>query len=281
LEWFRESVDDCRKKASNYELAAHLIACMAMFLFKAGSRNEHTQNSKELQFQRNFKKLFGFDMPHVDSVHNVIAALDVDQIEGLKHKMVQVLIQRKSFHSSRYRGHWFRIAVDGSGVGTYNKERDEYCLHRTSKNDKTTYFHSVLEARLVTHNGFSISIATVWIENLKDGKYDKQDCERKAFTRLATKLKALYPRLPILILADGLYPYEGFFKTCKDNHWAYCITFKSGNLPTVWREVNSLWPLQSQNTCQNKIFKANGNSLKQAFRWVTEIDYHGYTLYFP
>ena len=79
------------------------------------------------------------------------------------------------------------------------------------KNGKTTYFHLVLEARLITPTGFSISIATEWIENPEGGEYDKQDCERKGFTRLAAKLKEVYPRLPIVILADGLYPYEGFF----------------------------------------------------------------------
>jgi len=89
--------------------------------------------------------------------------------------------------NSRYRGHWFQVAVDASGVGSYDHQRDEQCLHRTSKNGKTTYFHSVLEARLVTPNGFSISIATEWIENPEGGEYDKQDCERKGFTRLAAK----------------------------------------------------------------------------------------------
>ena len=87
--------------------------------------------------------------------------------------------------------------------------------HRTAKNGKTTYFHSVLEARLVTPNGFSISIATEWIENPEGGEYDKQDCEGKGFTRLAAKLKAVYPRMPIVILADGRYPYEGFLLSAK------------------------------------------------------------------
>jgi serine kinase of HPr protein (carbohydrate metabolism regulator) len=35
---------------------------------------------------------------------------------------------------------------------------------------------------------------------------------------MAEKLKTLYPRLPILILADGLYPYEDFFAICKANN---------------------------------------------------------------
>jgi hypothetical protein len=247
FDWMRE-VDDCRKKASDYELTAHLTACLAMFLFKAGSRNQYNQHREDIQFQKNYKRLFGFAMPHGDSVQNVMALLDVTQIEQLKQQMVQVLIQRKTFHSSRYRGHWFRIAVDASGMGSYDHQRDEQCLHRTSKKGKTTYFHLVLEARLVTPNGFSVSIATEWIENPEDGEYDKQDCERKGFTRLAATLKKVYPRLPIVILADGLYPYEGFFAICKANQWPYCVTFKDGNLPTVWEEVMEFQPLQRQNT---------------------------------
>jgi hypothetical protein len=277
FDWMRE-VDDCRKKASDYELAAHLTACLAMFLFKSGSRNQYNQHREEIQFQKNYKHVFGFAMPHGDSVQNVIALLDVSQIEQLKQKMVQVLIQRKTFHGSRFRGRWFRIAVDASGVGSYGHQRDEQCLHRTSKKGKTTYFHSVLEAKLVTQNGFSISIATEWIENPEGGEYDKQDCERKGFIRLAATLKKVYPRLPILILADGLYPYEGFFATCKANQWSYCVTFKDGNLPTVWAEVMELQPLQKQNTRQVVYYRPDGNTVMQAFQWVTGVDYQGHTL---
>ena len=115
FEWMRE-VDDCRKKASTYELAAHLTACLAMFLFKSGSRNQYNQYREDIRFKTNYRRLFGFSMPHGDSVQNVMDLLDIFQIEQLKHKMVQVLIQRKTFHDSRYRGHWFRIAVDASGM---------------------------------------------------------------------------------------------------------------------------------------------------------------------
>ena len=247
LDWMRE-VDDCRKKASDYELAAHPTACLAMFPFNAGSRNQYNRYREGIQFQKHYKRLFGFTMPHGDSVQNVMALLEVSQIEQPKQKMAEGLLQRKTFHGSRYRGRWFRIAVDASGAGSYAPPRDEQCLARTSKSGKTTYFHSVLEARLVTPNGFSISIATEWIENPEGGEYDKQDCERNGFTRLAATLKKAYPRPPMLILADGLYPYEGFFAICKANQRAFCVTFKDGNLPTVWGEVLELQVLQSQNT---------------------------------
>jgi len=275
--WMRD-VDDCPKKASNYELAAHLTACLAMFLFKVGSRNQYNQHRGDVLFHKNYKRLFGFAMPHGDSVQNVIELLDIDQIEHLKQKMVQNLLQRKTFHRSRYRGQWFRIAVDGSCVGSYDHRRDEQCLHKTSKTGKVSYFHFVLEARLITSTGFSVSIASEWIENPEGGEYDKQDCERKTFVRLAAKLKALYPRLPIVILADGLYPYQGFFDICKANQWSYCVTFKDGNLPSVWQEALALQPLQSQNRRKDICYRPDGNTVTQVFHWVTGIDYKGHNL---
>jgi len=39
-------------------------------------------------------------MPHGDSVHNVIEKLEEEQLEQLKQKMLQVLLERKIFHKS-------------------------------------------------------------------------------------------------------------------------------------------------------------------------------------
>ena len=272
-----QEVEDCRKKSSNYELAAHLTACLAMFIFKAGSRNQYNQQRDDLQFRQNFEKLFKLPMPHGDSVNNVIELLDESQIEQLKQKMIKALLDRTTFHKSRYRGKWFRIAIDGSGVTSFDHRHCSQCLTSTSKKGKVTYSHNVLDARLVTPNGFSISIATVWIENPK-GDYDKQDCERKAFLRLADRLKKAFKRLPIIILADGLYPYEGFFNKCQENSWAFSVTFKEGCLPSVWRELNNMKRLQMGNTRARVYGLTKGKKVKRVYSWVNGIDYKGYTL---
>ena len=54
------------------------------------------------------------------------------------------------------------------------------------------------------------SVASEMIKNSEEYKNQseekvKQDCESKAFTRLAEKIKKKFPRLPIVITADGLY----------------------------------------------------------------------------
>ncbi|CAB5508475.1 hypothetical protein AZO1586I_2750, partial [Bathymodiolus thermophilus thioautotrophic gill symbiont] len=114
--------------------------------------------------------------------------------------------------------------------------------------------------------------------NPSDKEYDKQDCERKAFTRLAARLKQDFPRLPILILADGLYPYEGFFMTCKSNNWSYIVTFKEGNLPTIWEETRELQVYQTENHHHEMIMRPDGNTEERHYHWVTGMDYHGYRL---
>ena len=44
---------------------------------------------------------------------------------------------------------------------------------------------------------------------------------RKACIRRAAQLKQPYPRLPICLTADGLYPYQGFFETFQER---LCVT---------------------------------------------------------
>ena len=277
-------IDEVRdqSKATEYELAAHLTAGLALFLFKLGSRNQWNQKRRKLQFQRNYKKLFGFAMPHGDSVNQVISQLDEVQVEWLKQQMIRALLERKTFRSSRYRNRWYRIAIDGSGVVSFDHKHCDQCLHKTSKMGKVTYSHQVLDARLVTPSGFSVSVATVWIENPADDDYDKQDCERNAFQRLAEKLKQAFPHLPILIEADGLYPYEGFFETCRDHGRAFTTTFKEGNLSTVWQEVHALKPLQPGQTRTETRYEPGQyawTTIRSDYEWVSDLDYQGYTLH--
>ncbi|MDR0573176.1 MAG: hypothetical protein LBG96_03950 [Tannerella sp.] len=101
-----------------------------------------------------------------------------------------------------------------------------------SKKGKTTYFHYVLEAKLVTPDGRALSPGSEWIEN-PEGDYEKQDCECKAFKRLAVKLKKQYTRFPVCILADGLYHGETMFKICEENQWKYIIVLQDKSLKTV------------------------------------------------
>lgn len=267
-------IEDYREK-SDYELAELIMACIAMFIFKEGSRNAFNNDRQEGKFRRNYERVFKMRLPHMDTVDKVMRKLAENELEELKVKLIRILLKKKVLHRFRFYKKW-TIAIDATGVVSYDEKHCEHCLHKTSKKTgKTTYFHNVLEAKLVFTNGFSISLGTEWIENPEE--YKKQDCEFKAFKRLAVKLKKWFPRLPICILADSLYPSQQFFEICKNNEWNFMVTLREGKLPSVWAEALSLLEISKNNNRTERLIDRN-KSITRYHVWVNEIDYHGYLL---
>lgn len=247
-----------------------------MFVFKKGSRNGFNNERESAEFAENYEKIFAVRFPSMDTVDEIMRKTDESFLEKLKTQLVKILIKKKVFQKSRVFGRYL-IAVDGTYAMSVKEGHCEHCLNRTSaKSGKTTYFHNVVEAKLVTENGFSISLATEWVEN-PEGKYDKQDCEQKAFVRIAEKLKKEFPRLPICIAADGLYPNRTFFRICRENGWEFIISFRDGNLPSVWEEVRILKELSEENRRRTEAYKA-GKKIISAYTWINDIDYHGFML---
>src|SRR4030043_615 len=257
-------IEDYRKK-SDYELAELITACIAMFIFKEGSRNALNNDRQEENFEKNYQRIFKMRLPHMDTVDDVMRQLAENELEELKTSLIQTMLKKRTLHKFRFLKKWVVVAVDGSGIMSFTERHCDHCLTKTSKNGKVTYFHNVLEAKLVCSNGFSLSLATEWIEN-PEGDFDKQDCERKAFERLAEKLKSIYPHLPICITADGLYPNQTFFDICENNHWSFIVTFKDGNLPSVWKKVESLKADMTDNEYEQRI-EEEGKKIHRSYCW--------------
>ena len=212
------------------------MAGISLFLFKQGSRNAYNNDRKETQFLQNYQTLFDMRLPHLDTPDEYFRNLSDNPLEQVKAGMISRLIRNKVIESGKFRGHYV-VAIDGTGVVTFNNRHCDSCLSKTSKNGVTTYHHNVLEAKLLTPSGLSLSMATEWISNEGKDEYQKQDCEREAFKRLAKKLKRLYPRLPMVITVDGLYPWDGFFTVCQQNRWKYIVVLKDGNLTSLQEDI--------------------------------------------
>jgi len=195
--------------------------------------------------------------------------------------MVHALIRKKVLEYSRLFEEYYTIAIDGTGVHYYRHRHCEHCL--TKKNSKTgeiLYYHNVLEAKLVTTDGLAFSIATEFIENPREYDPDlceekqKQDCEIKAFKRLAPRLKARFPQLRICLLLDSLYAAQTVMAICRRYHWEAIISFKEGSIPTVFQEHCRLRTAQPENFLR---WTTPANA-KQIITWSNGIKYEEYTL---
>ncbi len=202
----------------------------------------------------NMAKVLGYEtleeLPHYDTINNFLCNLDSEEVEKIRDYMIKELFKKRSLEGYRLLDKYWCIAVDATGLFSFSERHCVHCLKKEYKNketgevERTVFYHNVLEAKLVVGD-MVFSIATEFIEN-EDEKVSKQDCEIKAFKRLAAKLKNKYPRLPICILGDSLYACEPIFEICSNNNWKYLIRFKEGRIKSVANEFNIIKELEGK-----------------------------------
>jgi hypothetical protein len=241
-----------------------------MFIFHLKARRQIGLLLRNGPSARKFQALFGVEcFPHGDTLDATFSNLEADQIQMVVTGMTETLIRKKVLYNYRLLGVYFIVAIDGTGTLSFSRRHCPHCLTRTSKG-KTLYYHPVLEAKLVTSNGFAFSLMTEFIENPGD-KVTKQDCELKAFYRLAERLKIRLPRLSILLSMDGLFAGGPTFALCQDYGWKFMIVLKDNDLSSVNEEFDALSKLQPENRLVWNTGK--GAHIKQVFRWVDDIPY--------
>ncbi|MGG3853941.1 transposase family protein [Caldifermentibacillus hisashii] len=216
----------------------------------------------------NVRKVLGLDsleeLPHYDTINDFLSGLDVHELEKIRTYMIKELLKKRSFESYRIEGKYWGVIIDGTGLHTFHEKHCEHCLRRVFMNKETgektvLYMHHVLEAKLVVGD-MVFSIGSEFIENESEN-ITKQDCELKAFHRLAEKIKQTFKRLPICILGDSLYACESVFSLCDKYKWKYLCRFKEGRIRSIFSEFKAIkeWE-QSKN--QNPLF------------WVNDIAYN-------
>ncbi len=273
--WFSKLTDPRDEKRIEYNARHLLWSGILMYMLHLKSRNQlkwETNNcALFLENLLNMAQTGEETIAHPDTLAHYLKKLSIDELQSIPQEMVKRLINMKALDYYRFKDH-FLIAIDGTGHLTFKEPHCEHCLEKKMNNGEILYYHPVLEAKLVTYDGFAFSICTEFIEN-PEMEYIKQDCEVKAFYRLAEKLYQAFPRTQFCLLLDAIYDKQTVFDICEDNRWKYFITFKEGAMPAAYKEAEALRDLSPRNTKKLKI--KNGH---QYFRWITNLPYHKHNL---
>lgn len=214
-----------------------------------------------------------------DTVDDLLAALSVSEFQQIPQKMVTRLIRGRVLDHTRLLDTYYMIAIDATGLFCRHERHCSRCLVETTTSGEVLYYHNVLEAKVISESGLALSVGSELIENdgtdcmdIDKEKY-KQDCEIKAFRRLAPRLKAAFPQLRICVLFDSLYAAATIMNICKEFGWAFCISFKEGSIPSVYQEFRSLLPLQPENRTTWET-----PAVHQEILWAHDITYKEHTI---
>jgi len=266
--------DPRNAKKVKYRLSLLMVYGILSFVYQMASRREANREMTRPVFMENLNRLFPElkELPHQDTLMRLLSKIEVTQIERCHIDLVREMIRKKKFHryliNSRY-----PISIDGTQKFALDVLWSEECLGREVKRGDNTgmqYYVYVLEANLTFQNGMSLPLMSEFLSYTEgDTEADRQDCELRAFRRLAQKLKAEFPRLAVLLLLDGLYPNGPLMELCRNNHWQFMIVLQDTSLPSVWEEYEGLRKLEPE---KNHLDRTWGNR-RQHFQWVNEIEY--------
>jgi hypothetical protein len=275
LRQLRKISDPRKPKKIKHKLTVLTLYGTLVFVLHYSSRRQANSRITHPMIEKNLRELFPEleSMPHADTLFRLLQRINVNDIEQAQIELVRQLIRKKKFAPFRV-NNAYPVAIDGTQKLVGSELWHEALLQRrTSSSDEepVRYRYSVyvLEANLSFCNGMVIPLMTEFLDYREgDSEREKQDCETRAFHRLAKRIKEAFPRLPILLLLDGLYAQGPVMARCSDYNWQLMIVLKDGSLPTVWAEYHSLCKLQTGQEHQQ-----NWGERHQHFRWVNHICY--------
>lgn len=258
-----------------HKITVLMVYGILLFVYHTGSRREANKKISKPIFWSNVKAMFPeFDsMPHADTLARLLEKINVEEIQECLVELMQDLIRRKKFRNHLINKRYL-IAVDGTQklFRSYPWEQEALKRHVGGEARIPQYYVYALDSVLILDNGIVLPVLTEILENKDwvEGE-SKQDCESKAFKRLAKKLYRIFGKGKVTLVADGLYACGPVIKKCREYQWDYMIVLKEDGMSDVWKEATGLMRLEPSNCLQ-----VNWGDRQQNYQWANEIEYeHG------
>ena len=262
-------VDTRQLSKIRYTLRDCYLSAVALFF---------VQDSSLLQFQRRFQRkfqannlsaTFGVREIPVDSQlrdlidrhdHQPIMPCFADWIGRLQRCK---WLQHFQIFDARY-----LITLDGS---RYFSSESVHCAHclTTTKNGTTRYHHDILQAAIVHPDKRQVlPLAPEFVRNsdADGGNYRKQDCEITAGYRMLARLRADYPRMAAIIVADSLYSKQPFVEQLTAKRFSFLLVAQPGDHKSLYQDVAVLRRanLLDRHTTEHR-------QERREYEWITDL----------
>jgi hypothetical protein len=246
------------------------------FLLRDGSRNAFDGDRNSGQLPENLLQLCAQEWEEQrlgqrrtitcsENAKKQASRVPVSAVAQLSVAMVRRLMQMRLLDDARLFGRWWLIAIDGT-------------LQDRGRDTPTgaVRYRYVVEAKLVGPQGTMFSLMTEF-RDMHDPVLDKEDCELKAFLRLAERLHAEFPRLPLCLLMDGLYPVQSVLDRIESSGWKFIATLREGRQPTGWDEAVQTTLLSPSQVVQCRR-KGEDGPVEQTLRWTHQVPFGDHAL---
>ena len=269
-EHFRQ-IDDRRQTAKvDYSLHDCLMSGFAMMFFQDPSVLTFQQRLQDGIQKNNLTTIF--DVSHIPKdtqMRSVLDAIAASELDSTFADFLHRLQRGKHLANYQLLDGSYLVSIDGSEYFSSEKICCPHCLVTTSKGN-VRYHHQILQSVIVHPDMRQVlPLAPEPISN-QDGT-KKQDCERNAAKRVVHKIKANYPKLKIIVTADGLYSNQPFIDELKAAKMSFILVAKPADHKVLFEWVNELIALGDG----GRLEFGDEKGRRHRYQWVNQVPLNG------
>ena len=236
-ERFSRLTDTRQEGKKEYAIHDVFMSAFAMMFFQDPSLLQFQRRMEDEGHMNNLKTLFHvISIPKDTWMREVIDEVDPEEIMPLFDDFFRPLQRGKHLEQYQVLGRYI-AAIDGSQYFTSENISCPGCLIKEGKKGSIRYSHQIVQAALMNpHMRQVIPLAPEEVRNT-DGK-EKQDCEINAGKRLLARIRKSHPKLPFIIVADGLYSKQPTIEEAVALHMDYVLVAKPDDHEVLMEWVN-------------------------------------------
>lgn len=282
--WLDKLTDTRNQSYVTYDIKVCIVTQILALCSGINSMNKLGREFNSDETLNNINNILNsnyIELPHKDTIINIISEIKHSELEKIQTDMIKILIRSKMLDKYRFKG-FFHVVIDGTGLYSTKVDLGEQAITKVynegQDNETKLYSYYALEAKLICGNlTFSLATEFVLNETYQDEngneirKFDKQDCELKAAYRLLDKIKKRFPKLPIIIGADALYLGKPFLKLCDKYKFEYIIRYKEDSASSIKKNFDEFKITEGNYQYQNEVIY--GELENKTFYTVNVISY--------
>jgi len=264
-------LDDRRQGAKvDYSLHDCLMSGFAMMFFQDPSVLTFQQRLQDGIHKNNLTTLFAVsDIPKDTQMRQVLDPIAALELDGIFADFLHRLQRGKHLVNYQLADGSYLVSIDGSEYFSSENIHCPHCLVTKSKGN-VRYHHQILQSVIVHPDMRQVlPLAPEPISN-RDGT-KKQDCERNAAKRVVHKIKAAYPKLKIIVTADGLYSNQPFIDELNAAKMSFILVAKPTDHKVLFEWVNEVIALGDGGSLE----LGDQKGRRHRYQWVNQVALNG------
>ncbi len=204
-----------------------MTSALAMFSLKYSSllQFDKDRKSEETTLSHNMRTLYG--VPRTPCDTQMRERLDGQELTGIRSAVKAVIgrLQRgKVLEDWKFLDHYL-VPLDGTGFFSSNTVHCSSCCEKRLKDGEVTYTHQMVVGSIV-HPDKKQVLPIGFEPIVKSDGQKKNDCERNASKRWLENFREAHPKLPVIIIGDGLFSNGPFIDLLEEHRCRYILVAK-------------------------------------------------------